>query len=308
MQQQLFPQLEQLAARVQDKCEARELANIIWACGYLQLLHTAELLLPTFTKQLQAAKPQHISNTLWAVAKLEHQPSAEQLQNLLPTFIKQLGAANPQEISTALWAAATLGLQPAAAQGQQLLPAFLQKLSAANPQDVSFTMWAAAKLQLQLSTQQLAACETEFTRKLQAANTQNVANMLWACAEQRYYPQQLLAGLKQQQQEPWLQQLLVKTPLVNISGIAYACGSLGYSDAVLISALLQQAVARSQSGALQHDSLQWDLPNLCWQRQCWTSSSLSVCKPCCSWLPHVLEGGAAWWLKQSSSCTRCTCG
>lgn len=77
-----------LADQVRQQCRARELANIIYASGYLQLPVLVELLMPLFLQQhsLQAANPQGLANTLYGSAKAGLKLSAGDIQQLLVAF------------------------------------------------------------------------------------------------------------------------------------------------------------------------------------------------------------------------------
>jgi hypothetical protein len=69
----LLSEMHQLAVRLQQHCEARGLANIIHSCSKLCMPDTAKLMVPLFLQAsaLQQAKPQDVSNVLWAAATLQ---------------------------------------------------------------------------------------------------------------------------------------------------------------------------------------------------------------------------------------------
>jgi len=299
--QQLLQWMEQLAEQVQQQCTARELANISWSCGYLSRPGVVSLLLPrllqprvlqqaeaqalsntllgvaksgaalapdqlqqllsAFSRQLVDAKPQEISNTLWAVATMGQQVPASQLLQVLSAFSRQLADAKPQEISNTLWAVATMGQQVPAKQLQALLSAFSAKLADAKPQNISNTLWAIATMGHQLSEEHLQDFVMAFTVHLEAASMQELANTLWACAKQQYAPQQLLAAVERRQHS--FQQQLTTTAPMALSGIAYACGQLGYCSKLLPGALLQAAADRCRQEGAKAFGTQ-GLANLCW--------------------------------------------
>jgi hypothetical protein len=151
--QQLLQFLHQSAVRLQQQCGARELANIIWSCAYLNRADTVQLLLPGL---LQDSKLQQ---------------------------------ANPQEVANVLWACATLHMQLAKADAHQLLQRFVQVLPQATPQNVSNTLWACATMDVQLTDDVMQQLLQRFVDLLQHANSQNAANTLWACGHMQYTPQ-----------------------------------------------------------------------------------------------------------------------
>jgi hypothetical protein len=158
------------------------------------LLEAGQLqqLLAAFVGILEDAKPQEVSNTLWAVAKMEQQVPAEQLQLPLTAFVSMLQHAKPQEVSNTLWAVATMGQQIPAEQLQQLLTAFVGMRQHANPQDVSNVLLACAKLGF-LSQQLLAA--PRLAGLLAADTPQGLANAAWACGQLGHRNEQLMAAL-----------------------------------------------------------------------------------------------------------------
>jgi hypothetical protein len=99
--QQLLSQLRQLATQLPQECGARQLANIIWACGCLRDVDTYTLLLHVFSQpnKLQEAEPQHVSNMLLAAEALQLLPTTQQLQLVLQRFCKELPRASPQAVS-----------------------------------------------------------------------------------------------------------------------------------------------------------------------------------------------------------------
>jgi len=59
------------------------------------------------------ATPLELFNTLWALAKLNHRITDEQLQSLVTSFLSRVSQATPHAVSVVIWSVATMG-QPAA--------------------------------------------------------------------------------------------------------------------------------------------------------------------------------------------------
>jgi hypothetical protein len=207
--QQLLSELHQLAVRLQQQGEARQLANIIHSCSKLSSRDTAKLLLPVFLQAsiLQQAESRSVSIVLWAAATLQLQLTDAELQQLLGRMVAVLADVDPQALSNTLWAVATMGQQVPPQQLQLMLAAFEKVLLDARPQAVS--------------------------------------NMLWACGKMQHLPRQMLQALQQHPQQ--LQQLLAAADPQALANMAWGCGQLGYK--LLPGVLLQQAVKLLQDGA-----------------------------------------------------------
>jgi hypothetical protein len=270
--QQLFSQLHQLAGKLQQQCRARELANIIWACGRLRCADAAAVLLPVFLQDsnLQQAEARHVANVLWAAATLKLQVTPEQLQALLLRLSAVLQAAKPQGVSNALWALATLQKQYGAQlvskqmlsdQLQLLLQHSQELLPQANPQAIANTLWAFATMQQQVPADALQEMLERFEAVLAQARPQAIANTLWACGQLHFIPLQLLSALEQHPQQ--LQAVLAAATPQELANMAWACGQLGYRGKLLPVALLHKAVELLQSKGTDSFKIQ-GLCNLCW--------------------------------------------
>ena len=222
--QQLLSQLRQLATQLQQQCDVRGLANIMWACGRLGDNDTFTGLLPVF---------------------------------LQPRKLQQ---ANTQSVSNVLLAAATLQLELAAEQLQLLLQRFMEMMPRANSQDVSNTVWAVATMQRQFPPQQLPQVMQHFVKLLPRAKPQAIANTLLACGKLQYAPLQLLSALEQHPEQ--LQAVLAAAIPQELANMAWACGQMGYKGRLLPEVLLQQAVTL-QAGKTGSLNLQ-NICNLCW--------------------------------------------
>ena len=297
--QQLLSELHELAVRLQQQCGARELANIIHSCSKLSSPDTAKLLLPVFlqTSTLQHAKPQEVSNVVWAAATLQLQLTAVQLQQLLGSFAAVLADAKPQGVSNTLWAVATMGLQvppellqqllgrfvavladanpqavpntlwAVAGMGQQVLPKQLQQLlgrfaavlADAQPQAVSNTLWGVATMGQQVPAQQLQQLLGKFAAVLADAKPQEVSNILWAVADMgQPLPQQLPMMLAA------FAKLLLDAKPQAVSNIMWACGKMQYVPLPLLQSLQQQQQQRQLLQQLLTAAKPQELANMAW--------------------------------------------
>jgi hypothetical protein len=140
--------------------------------------------------------------------------------------------ARPQDLSNSLWAVAKLGQQVRdSKQLQQLVAALVSKLSRANTQDVANTLWAVSEMQQQLPDQQLQPMLAAVVEQVHKADPQHVSNVLLACARFRYVPVQLLAALEQQEHT---QHFLAAAIPQDLANTAWACGMLGHNSELLL--------------------------------------------------------------------------
>jgi hypothetical protein len=238
---------------------------------------------------LQQADPQHVSNTLWAVAKMGQQVPAGQLQQLLDANVGMLHEVKPQGVSNTLWAVATMGQQVPAGQLQQLLDAIVDMLQQAMPQAVSNTLWAVATMGQQVPARQLQQLLDALLQQLQRATQQEIGNTLWACAKQRYLPQQLLTA-------PGVVELLCAGNAQDLASAAWACGQLGHRDGLLIAALLAEVQQRLAAGAV-HDSNNFNSQDLC--NTCWAAAVLDL-QHHASQVLHIAQACSGVWISTTA--------
>jgi tetratricopeptide (TPR) repeat protein len=237
--QRLLTQLQQLVQRLQENCGTRALSNIIWSCERLGSRDTGAQLLPVFlqSSKLQQANAQDISNVLLAVAKLQLQLTAEQLQDMMPRFEEVLPDAAPQAVANTLWAVATMGQQVPAGQLLQMLDRFQEMLHLVNPQEVSNTLWAVATMGQQVPLGQLQQMLDRFQQLLPQANPQDFSNTLLACAKLQHAPPQLQQMLER------FQQVLHSANPQDVSNTLWAVATMGQQ---LPHRQLQQMLERFQ--------------------------------------------------------------
>ena len=248
--QQLLSQLHQLATQLQQQCGARELANIIWACGRLRDGDTFTVLLPVFLQasKLQQADPQNVSNVLLAAEAVQLQPTDQQLQLLLQQVLKVLPQAKPQEASNTVWAVASIHRQIPAQQLEPVLQHFMKVLPKANPQDVSNILWAVASMQQYVPKQhvpehQLQQMEQRSVELLAQAKPQDESNTMWAFGKLQYAPQELLSALER---------FLELLPITNPQDVSNTLWAVATMQQQLPSQQLQQFRLQQLQQVLQH--------------------------------------------------------
>jgi hypothetical protein len=270
--QQVLQVLPRLAERVQRHCGERQLANIIWACGYLQLRAVIDLLMPLFVQRctLQAAKPQHLANALYGAAKAGVKLSEGNIQLLLTAFSTVLAEVDSQHVSNSLWAVATMQQRVPAYLLQLIMDRFTELLPDAVPQHVSNTLSAVATIRLPMSAQQLQLMLSRLSQLLPSAKPQHISNTLWAVATMGLVmpAQQMRACLERQMQ------LLQSATTQDIKDILWAVATMQQ----LQRRLGQQVLARQEVAAL----LGAFISSFTWQAR---STSQTWCGPaasCCS--------------------------
>jgi hypothetical protein len=137
-------------------------------------------LLDALVGMVQQAKPQEVSNALWAVATMQQQMPGQQLRQLLNALVSKRQQANPQDVSNTLWAVATMGQQVPEQQLQHLLSLLVSMSEQVDPQAVANSLWACGRMQVQ--PQQVLAAPG-LADMLLAGKPQHWANAAWACGQ-----------------------------------------------------------------------------------------------------------------------------
>lgn len=91
---------------------------------------------------------------------LGKQLTTQQLQQLLGALLDKLGDASPQHITNSIWAIASLGQRVPQAQLQQLAAAIIEKRSG-GARAAACLLWSVAKLGERLPQQQVGPQEFE---------------------------------------------------------------------------------------------------------------------------------------------------
>jgi uncharacterized protein (DUF1499 family) len=272
--------LVQQLIHVLPEAKPQEVSNTMWAAATLKVQLTdgvVQRLVQHFLQALPQANPQNISNTLWALATLNVQLSQSVVKQLVQQLVQVLPQASPQNVSNTLWALATLNVQLSESVVKQLVQHLVQVLPQANPQDVANTLWALAILNVQLSEGLVQQLLKQLVQVLPQASPQAVANTLWACGRMQVAPLKLLSTLEQHPVQ--VHNLLAAAGPQNVANMAWACGHLGYKGKLLPVVLLQQAVQSQQDSNRGICNLQ-ELCNLCW------SASVLDLQQC---VPQVLQ-------------------
>ncbi|GAX72613.1 hypothetical protein CEUSTIGMA_g69.t1 [Chlamydomonas eustigma] len=100
-------------------CEPQHLSNTIWAVATLGL-DADDMWLEEFLvysqRSLQGFEPQHLSNTLWALARLGIAPDDEWMREYLVHLDRSTPILSPLDVSHVLYSLASLGFEPEQAQ------------------------------------------------------------------------------------------------------------------------------------------------------------------------------------------------
>jgi hypothetical protein len=252
-------------------------------------MDSALQLVERLVQLLPQARPQDMSNVLWA---LGHYAEQDWLLNLPKQSLARVMAAatellrklspgatqgrpggsgprvNSQELSNACWGVAKLQQLGDAPPGQQHQPwqaafssalqAFVYVLPGATPQEVANTLWACAVVRH--DPQQLLQALATALAKVQQANAQNVTNLAWALAvlAPDPPPAALMASLLQQ-----IQDLLAQQPAAvdsqHLANTAWAVAVLDQQQlAGQVAPLAAAAFSQQRWGSSQAEALgQW---------------------------------------------------
>ena len=145
---------------------------------------TVDDLLPhTDMGAVQACKPQHVSNTLWAFARLGVDPGQDMMEAAAHQLLRCAKAAKTQEIANSMWACAKLGYTPEDECLHALATQFCQQAHKASPQDLSNLMWAYAELSWAPPCIVTDTMLTTMQCCMAQAIPQDSANVVWACVK-----------------------------------------------------------------------------------------------------------------------------
>jgi hypothetical protein len=265
--EELLQQLQQSGAG-----NAQDVSNALWAAAKVEPGHSRQLgqvvaqLLCRFMHVVGGAKPQEVSNTLYALAALPRAwPMGSALQ-LVERLVQLLPQAKPQEVSNVLWALgqyaergwlAPLSEQPCAqlqAAATELTSTIAAKARLVKPQEVSNSLWGVALLQAQVDWGVMGQLLGRLTQ--QEATTQALANACWAVAKL-----QQLHGDPPGQQQPWqapfhtavtvFVPLLAQATPQEVANMVWACGVVRHYPQRLLQDLtaaapqLQQATGQN---------------------------------------------------------------
>jgi hypothetical protein len=191
--------------------------------------------------------------------------SEQQVQRLAEKLVQQRQAATPQALSNTLWAVASMGLPLSTLDWQRLLEALVA--NAETSQDFSNTLWAAAKRKADFaaawrSATQLTRVEVALLQLADAAvglrfvegmAPQAISYSLWALSELSMRPNELVGPLIRAA----LQRVADMAPQ-EVSSTALAAARLGIFEAPLFVALVAAAQEQGSTPSAQ------DICNLCW--------------------------------------------
>ena len=131
--------------------ELRGLVRVLHAMAWLQHEPAAawlQALLQHLGAKLGDAKPQDISNSLWALARLRCKAPPELLDQLCAAALPQLPYFSPQELSNTLWGLARLGHTPCKAWQDAAFACALQLLPELEGQALALMVYAPGLLGL----------------------------------------------------------------------------------------------------------------------------------------------------------------
>jgi hypothetical protein len=204
------PQLRQLLAQLSAPhvlvaANAQDISMALYAAASLAMQvdeQQLDTLLAAAARQLHAAAPQAVANTLWAVAMLQHRPGEDWLlrvdahcctcmqssassswqQRQQQQQQQQQGSFTPLGLHQVLWAMAKLQWRPTQALQDAFWSASLGQLQHMTPHGTSGTLWAVASLALQPPQAWTAAWLHALAMQLrqERCGPQDVSNALWA--------------------------------------------------------------------------------------------------------------------------------
>lgn len=132
--------------------------------------------------------PRHLSNSLWALARLRTRPPDYWLGEWLSALARKLGACRPHDLALSLHALASLQVQPPAAWLVTFCAALDEHLPGYKPQDLALTAWAFATLRHSPGRKALASLAAAAHGQLHLFRLQELATLAWAFASLGHHP------------------------------------------------------------------------------------------------------------------------
>jgi hypothetical protein len=232
----------------------QSLSNTLWALatlGWHRDDSTLTKLVTAMVQRSSTAKPQDLSNTLWALATLGWHCDDSTLTKLVTAMVQRSSTAMPQALSNTLWALATLGWHCDDSTLTKLVTAMVQRISAAKPQELSNTLWALATLGWHCDDSILTKLVTAMEQRVSTAKPQELSNTLWALGQFEWYNAGAIKALAAA-----IAQRNSESNSQCLSNTLQALGSLRWYDAAvysqLVGGLLQKSSSSNQPG--QHFS------------------------------------------------------
>ncbi|GLI59605.1 hypothetical protein VaNZ11_001535, partial [Volvox africanus] len=130
--------------------------------------------------RMPSANPQHVSNLLWAMVMLRLQAPEELISQALAVLDGKLQAATPQALAITAWAVVQVGERaPPEAWWHRIQQAALQLSGKLQPQDISHLVWATARSGHPGPQPWLQAMCSEAHGCMRGFRSQELCNLLW---------------------------------------------------------------------------------------------------------------------------------
>ncbi|KAG1672294.1 hypothetical protein FOA52_004309 [Chlamydomonas sp. UWO 241] len=252
VQPKVISQLVQVARQHLQQMRPQQLSNTAWALAKLGHVDAVFMgaLVQVASTQLRSFNPQNLANTAWALALMGH-VDAVFIGALLQAASSQLRSFNSQELANTAWALATMGHVDAGFLGA-LLQAASSQLRNFTPQALANTAWALAKLG-HVDAVFMGALLQAASSQLRNFNSQDLANTAWALAMMGHVDAVFIGALLQAASSQ-----LRNFNSQDLANTAWALATLGHMDAVFMDALIQAATSQLRSFKSQ------DLANTAW--------------------------------------------
>jgi len=190
--------LQELTESQMQNMDGRQVANILHAitkgkaAGTASIKQLVQKLMAKATTVSQSFEPQHVANTVWALATMGVTPDAGLLRAMQVRATAVAGEFNPQNVANTLSALAKMGVTPDAGLLRAMQVRAMALAGEFTPQAVSNTVWALATMGVTPDEELLRAMQVRATSLAGLFDPQNVANTVWALATMGVMPE---AGL-----------------------------------------------------------------------------------------------------------------
>ncbi|BDA42502.1 probable RAP domain-containing protein, chloroplastic at C-terminar half [Coccomyxa sp. Obi] len=197
---ELLTKIAEAALLRMPSATSHGVSNLLWAYAKLGLNPLGGQLFRNAVahacSNLDKFSMQHLTNTLWSLAVVQHEAKPEVLDSFAEALIGRMGQATPQHFGNAAWAMAKLGYSPLNGRFMDtLIKQAFPLRTRFHRQELSNMLWALATLQHELPEAVLHDVSEEFVRLAlcqlstpEAGRERHLANMAWSCARLRVNP------------------------------------------------------------------------------------------------------------------------
>lgn len=250
---------------------ARQISNSLHGMGTIMYREGGpwvDMVVVQTQRRIRDFEPQHVSNTLWACARMQRKEPL-MLRALLHRAIEDVGRYCPLDVSIVTWACATLKYR----EVEWFRAVVRSRLNFADfsPQNMSNFVWGLATLGFRNDNMVL-ALGREAARKLHDFIPQEMSNFVWALATMDLCDNLMLRAVAEEVERRGPEELCTWDPQ-SLSNMMWAYATLAVKDDPLFQLLLDASVARIEDHDPQNlANSSWAAAMVCFRSSRWLDS------------------------------------